>query len=130
VDCLSIPQTYYENLRLATSATKVSEDLDILQKMHILVDYDEKGYLLQIFTKPVEDWPTLFIEIIQRKNYTGFGAGLLKVLSLSRNDEVICVLFRQLIVCLTYHYLNKHKYHHLWLVLVCRSYLVVLILIN
>jgi 4-hydroxyphenylpyruvate dioxygenase len=54
--------------------------MDILQKLHILVDYDEHGYLLQIFTKPVEDRPTLFIEIIQRKNHQGFGAGNFKAL--------------------------------------------------
>ncbi|KAI9101993.1 Glyoxalase/Bleomycin resistance protein/Dihydroxybiphenyl dioxygenase [Phlyctochytrium arcticum] len=82
VEFLSIPSVYYDNLRLrlATSVTKVTEDLDILQKLHILVDYDENGYLLQIFTKPVEDRPTLFIEIIQRKNHHGFGAGNFKAL--------------------------------------------------
>lgn len=51
-----------------------------LKELHILVDYDEQGYLLQIFTKPVEDRPTLFIEVIQRKNHTGFGAGNFKAL--------------------------------------------------
>lgn len=54
--------------------------MDILEKLHILIDYDENGYLLQIFTKPVEDRPTLFIEIIQRKNHQGFGAGNFKAL--------------------------------------------------
>jgi 4-hydroxyphenylpyruvate dioxygenase len=54
--------------------------LSILQKLQILVDYDENGYLLQIFTKPLEDRPTLFIEIIQRKNHQGFGAGNFKAL--------------------------------------------------
>lgn len=48
--------------------------------MHILVDFDEKGYLLQIFSKPVEDRPTLFIETIQRRNHQGFGAGNFKAL--------------------------------------------------
>lgn len=82
VEFLSIPSTYYENLkiRLGSSCTKVTEDIDILQKLAILVDYDEEGYLLQIFTKPVEDRPTLFIEIIQRKNHQGFGAGNFKAL--------------------------------------------------
>jgi 4-hydroxyphenylpyruvate dioxygenase len=77
-----VPPAYYENLklRLKTSSTKVTEDLDVLAKLHILVDYDEDGYLLQIFTKPVEDRPTLFIEIIQRKNHQGFGAGNFKAL--------------------------------------------------
>ncbi|KAJ3113490.1 hypothetical protein HDU96_003357 [Phlyctochytrium bullatum] len=82
VDFLSIPDTYYENLRirLAASPVQVKEDLDILQKLQILIDFDEKGYLLQIFTKPLEDRPTLFIEIIQRRNHSGFGAGNFKAL--------------------------------------------------
>ena len=62
---------------------KISEDIDVLQKNKILVDYDEKGYLLQIFTKPVEDRPTLFFEVIQRKNHEGFGAGNFKSLFMS-----------------------------------------------
>ena len=73
---------YYENLRirLQASVIKVTESLDILQKLKILVDYDENGYLLQIFTKPIQDRPTLFIEIIQRRNHSGFGAGNFKAL--------------------------------------------------
>jgi 4-hydroxyphenylpyruvate dioxygenase len=67
-------------MRLQSSATKVHESLEVLQDLKILVDYDEKGYLLQIFTKCVEDRPTLFIEIIQRKNHDGFGAGNFKSL--------------------------------------------------
>lgn len=59
---------------------KIKEDVDILQKYHILIDYDDKGYLLQIFTKPIEDRPTLFFEIIQRNNHQGFGAGNFKSL--------------------------------------------------
>ncbi|KAJ3291737.1 4-hydroxyphenylpyruvate dioxygenase [Rhizoclosmatium globosum] len=82
VEFLSIPPAYYENLklRLKTSKCKVVEPIDILQSLHILVDFDEEGYLLQIFTKPVEDRPTLFIEIIQRANNSGFGAGNFKAL--------------------------------------------------
>ena len=57
---------------------QVKEDLDILEKLNILVDFDENGYLLQLFTKPVEDRPTLFFEIIQRANNSGFGAGNFK----------------------------------------------------
>lgn len=66
LEFLTIPDTYYENLRkrLAISNVKVEEDLQKLQDLKILVDYDDKGYLLQIFTKPVEDRPTLFFEII------------------------------------------------------------------
>jgi 4-hydroxyphenylpyruvate dioxygenase len=58
----------------------VAEDIAVLQKLKILVDYDDKGYLLQIFTKPVEDRPTLFFEVIQRHNHQGFGAGNFKSL--------------------------------------------------
>jgi len=82
VKFLSVPSTYYVNLRnkLAHSPVKVKEDLDIIEKLNILIDYDDKGYLLQIFTKPVEDRPTLFFEIIQRNNHYGFGAGNFKSL--------------------------------------------------
>jgi len=74
---LTIPDTYYTNLRkrLENAPISVKEDLDVLQKLKILVDFDDKGYLLQIFTAPVEDRPTLFYEIIQRNNHQGFGAG-------------------------------------------------------
>eukprot|EP00127_Corallochytrium_limacisporum_P001456 Clim_evm9s57 gene=Clim_evmTU9s57 len=79
---LTIPPQYYTDLkeRLAASPTKVKEDLSIIEKLNILVDFDDNGYLLQIFTKPVEDRPTLFIEIIQRENHQGFGAGNFKAL--------------------------------------------------
>jgi 4-hydroxyphenylpyruvate dioxygenase len=82
VEFLTIPETYYENLRksLKESPVEVKEDIDILQKNHILIDYDDQGYLLQIFTKPVEDRPTLFFEVIQRRNHNGFGAGNFKSL--------------------------------------------------
>lgn len=78
----SVPDSYYDNLRLrlSTSTTKVAEDLDAIQSLKILVDYDETGYLLQIFTKPLEDRPTLFVEIIQRRGHQGFGAGNFKAL--------------------------------------------------
>eukprot|EP00126_Sphaerothecum_destruens_P012512 Sdes_comp21450_c0_seq1m20076 len=82
VEFLDIPNVYYDNLRLRlkSSPVKVQEDLSVLQKLKILVDYDDNGYLLQIFTKPLEDRPTLFIEIIQRQNHQGFGAGNFKAL--------------------------------------------------
>lgn len=51
-----------------------------MQKHNILVDFDDNGYLLQIFSRPVQDRPTLFIEIIQRRNHNGFGAGNFKTL--------------------------------------------------
>ena len=68
---MTVPKTYYTSLRekLQHSPVKVKEDLDKLEELSILVDYDDKGYLLQIFTKPVEDRPTLFYEIIQRNNH-------------------------------------------------------------
>ncbi|KAJ1370649.1 4-hydroxyphenylpyruvate dioxygenase (4HPPD) (HPD) (HPPDase) [Parelaphostrongylus tenuis] len=82
VEFLTIPDSYYDNLRarLKQSATKVKEDMNHLQKLRILVDFDENGYLLQIFSKPCTDRPTLFIEIIQRHNHQGFGAGNFKAL--------------------------------------------------
>lgn len=82
VEFLRIPKSYYTNLRerLAKSAIKVTEDLDTLENLRILVDFDDQGYLLQLFTKPVQDRPTLFLEVIQRHNNQGFGAGNFKSL--------------------------------------------------
>ena len=79
---LNIPDSYYDLLRkrLAHSKVQVKEDLATLQKLKILIDYDDNGYLLQIFSKPVQDRPTVFIEIIQRRNHQGFGAGNFKAL--------------------------------------------------
>merc|ERR1712121_49263 len=79
---LTIPKTYYKNLRerLRNSKTVVKEDMDTLEKLNILVDFDENGYLLQIFPKPCQDRPTLFLETIQRRNHQGFGAGNFKSL--------------------------------------------------
>ncbi|XP_063972554.1 4-hydroxyphenylpyruvate dioxygenase isoform X5 [Diachasmimorpha longicaudata] len=77
MEFLQVPDSYYDMLRerLESSGTNIREDMSILQKLKILIDYDENGYLLQIFTKNVQDRPTLFIEIIQRRNHNGFGAG-------------------------------------------------------
>ncbi|MCU0435561.1 MAG: 4-hydroxyphenylpyruvate dioxygenase [Bacteroidia bacterium] len=72
------PQAYYDEIPQRVGAIK--EDLEVLQKLGILIDCDEDGYLLQIFTKPVEDRPTLFYEIIQRMGAKGFGAGNFKAL--------------------------------------------------
>jgi len=74
---LSVPKSYYTSLRekLANAPINVTEDLDVIEELKILIDFDDKGYLLQLFTKPVEDRPTLFLEIIQRHNHHGFGAG-------------------------------------------------------
>lgn len=79
---LAAPKVYYDAIRekLAHSPTKVTEDMDLLERLNILIDYDDNGYLLQIFTKPMQDRPTLFLEVIQRHNHQGFGAGNFKTL--------------------------------------------------
>lgn len=79
---LTIPKTYYTLLRenLKHSKVNIAEDMDIIEKLNILIDYDDNGYLLQIFTKPMQDRPTLFLEVIQRRNHQGFGAGNFKAL--------------------------------------------------
>ncbi len=66
LEFLKVPKTYYDNLRksLEKSPVEVKEDLDTIEELNILVDYDDKGYLLQLFTKPVQDRPTLFFEVI------------------------------------------------------------------
>jgi 4-hydroxyphenylpyruvate dioxygenase len=76
------PQAYYDEIpgRLGVHMDIMKEDINELQKLSILVDADEEGYLLQIFTKPIEDRPTLFFEIIQRMGAKGFGAGNFKAL--------------------------------------------------
>lgn len=80
VDFITVPDTYYDSMRvrLKASKLKLEEDFDTLQRLHILIDFDEGGYLLQLFTKPLMDRPTVFIEIIQRNNFDGFGAGNFK----------------------------------------------------
>lgn len=82
VSFLSVPAAYYSVMRerLAKVGTKLNEDIDLLQKFNILVDFDENGYLLQIFAKHVGDRPTVFIGVIQRNNFDGFGAGNFKSL--------------------------------------------------
>lgn len=78
VEFLKIPNTYYDHLEARVG--KIDEDIEPLKNLGILVDRDNEGYLLQIFTKPVEDRPTLFFEIIQRKGAQSFGAGNFKAL--------------------------------------------------
>ncbi len=88
VEFLSIPTTYYDEL--LDRIGPIDEDLEPLKKLGILVDRDDEGYLLQIFTKPVEDRPTMFYEIIQRKGAKSFGAGNFKALfeALEREQEL------------------------------------------
>lgn len=78
IEFLKIPSSYYEDL--LSRVGHIDEDLEPLKQLGILVDRDNEGYLLQIFTKPVEDRPTLFFEIIQRKGAKSFGKGNFKAL--------------------------------------------------
>jgi len=78
IEFLKVPTTYYQELTARVG--KIDENLEELEKLGILVDRDDEGYLLQIFTKPVEDRPTVFFEIIQRKGAKSFGKGNFKAL--------------------------------------------------
>ncbi|HEU4521458.1 MAG TPA: 4-hydroxyphenylpyruvate dioxygenase [Thermoanaerobaculia bacterium] len=78
VEFLSVPDSYYADLEARVG--RLDEPMQKLRELKILVDRDEEGYLLQLFTKPVEDRPTLFFEIIQRKGSRGFGKGNFKAL--------------------------------------------------
>ena len=103
VEFIAVPGSYYDAMErrlgivrgrsgaiVATTTTEhrragkvgwvLKEDFDTLRKLHILIDFDEGGYLFQLFTKPLMDRPTVFIEIIQRENFEGFGAGNFKSL--------------------------------------------------
>ncbi len=78
IEFLEVPGTYYDEL--LDRVGKIDEDVNVLREHGILVDRDEEGYLLQIFTKPVHPRPTMFFEIIQRKGATSFGKGNFKAL--------------------------------------------------
>ncbi len=78
IEFLTVPTTYYRTLEERVG--KIDEPIAELERLGILVDRDDEGYLLQIFTKPVGDRPTLFFEIIQRKGARGFGVGNFKAL--------------------------------------------------
>ncbi len=88
VEFLSVPDSYYEELTARVGS--IDEEIQILKKLNILVDRDDEGYLLQLFSKPVEDRPTLFFEIIQRKGAQSFGKGNFKALfeSIEREQEL------------------------------------------
>lgn len=77
---LSTPSAYYDDLRERLDWTSIDADLDTLAELGILVDQDEEGYLLQIFTKSVQDRPTVFYEVIERHGSRGFGVGNFKAL--------------------------------------------------
>lgn len=87
VEFLQVPDSYYDDL--LDRVGKIEEDLEPLRKLGILVDRDDEGYLLQLFTKPVEDRPTMFFEIIQRKGAKSFGKGNFKALfeAIEREQE-------------------------------------------
>jgi len=85
VEFLHVPGSYYDTV--GDRVGNIDENLLKLKELGIMVDRDEEGYLLQIFTKPVEDRPTMFFEIIQRKGAKSFGKGNFKVLFESIEDE-------------------------------------------
>jgi 4-hydroxyphenylpyruvate dioxygenase len=82
VEFIQVPSSYYDLMekRLSTSGVTVFQDFETLKRLGILIDFDENGYLLQLFTKHLMDRPTVFIEIIYRNNFDGFGAGNFKSL--------------------------------------------------
>jgi 4-hydroxyphenylpyruvate dioxygenase len=88
IEFLNIPESYYQTV--LERVGQIDEDLAPLQKLGILIDRDEEGYLLQIFSKPLQDRPTLFFEIIQRKGAKSFGKGNFKALfeALEREQEL------------------------------------------
>lgn len=85
VEFLRVPDTYYEEL--PSRVGEIDENIEDLKRLGLLVDRDDEGYLLQIFTKPVEDRPTVFYEILQRKGCKGFGKGNFKALFVSIEEE-------------------------------------------
>ncbi|MGA1581998.1 MAG: 4-hydroxyphenylpyruvate dioxygenase [Saprospiraceae bacterium] len=88
VDFLYVPETYYETV--TDRVGDIEENLEELKRLNILIDRDEEGYLLQIFTKPVQDRPTVFYEIIQRKGAKSFGKGNFQALfeAIEREQEL------------------------------------------
>lgn len=88
VEFLYVPETYYEDV--LDRVGHIDEDFDELKKLNILIDRDDEGYLLQLFTKPVEDRPTVFYEIIQRHGARSFGKGNFKALfeAIEREQEL------------------------------------------
>ena len=85
VEFLTTPSSYYD--ALAERVGAIDEDVAILRELNILVDRDDRGYMLQIFTKPLQDRPTLFFEIIQRRGSLSFGKGNFKALFVSIEEE-------------------------------------------
>ena len=79
---LNVPQSYYDALseRMKAAGISTKEDIQAIKDLNILVDFDDQGYLLQLFTMPLQDRPTVFLEVIQREGCQGFGAGNFKSL--------------------------------------------------
>jgi 4-hydroxyphenylpyruvate dioxygenase len=88
IEFLRVPETYYDDL--LDRVGEIEEDIEPLKELGILVDRDDEGYLLQLFTKPVEPRPTMFFEIIERKGATSFGKGNFKALfeAIEREQEI------------------------------------------
>ena len=82
VDFFKVPNSYYELMekRISAAGLQTQQDFETLKELGILIDFDENGYLLQLFTKYLMDRPTVFIEIIYRNNFSDFGAGNFKSL--------------------------------------------------
>lgn len=85
IEFLQVPDSYYDNLKERVG--EIDESIDRLKELGILVDRDDEGYLLQLFTKPMQPRPTMFFEIIQRKGATSFGKGNFKALFVSIEKE-------------------------------------------
>ena len=87
MEFLSVPDTYYEDLTIRVG--NIDEEIKVIKDLNILVDRDEEGYLLQLFSKPIQDRPTLFYEFIQRKGSRGFGQGNFQALfeSIEREQD-------------------------------------------
>lgn len=80
IEFLRVPETYYDILPERIRNVGVKEDLTVIHDLGILVDYDDEGYLLQIFSRPLQDRPTMFVEVIERHGSRGFGKGNFKAL--------------------------------------------------
>jgi 4-hydroxyphenylpyruvate dioxygenase len=78
IEFLRVPETYYS--ALPERVGEIKEPIEAIQELGILVDRDDEGYLLQIFSRPIQDRPTMFIEVIQRHGSRGFGKGNFKAL--------------------------------------------------
>jgi len=110
IQFLSVPKTYYGDLRvrLAASPLRVKEDLDTIERLNILVDFDEQGYLLQIFMRPIQDRPTVFIEVIQRQGHEGFGVGERRFFFSFFFKHFFFKIPRSHVLCTTTSYTRSH----------------------